>query len=71
MSKDKNKFQTTNPGPTTTVQVQPEVKQKYRLFCESCTGVAKISTTPTDGGVVNCAKCGNPTPQKAANWIVM
>ena len=72
MSKDKNRYSgSTNPGVETTEEVAPVVKTKYRLFCEACTGVAKISTNPTDGGVVTCAKCGSMTPQKAANWIQM
>lgn len=42
---------------------------KFRLFCESCTGIAEYSNEAKDGKSVVCANCGKTTPQKKENYI--
>lgn len=41
----------------------------YRLFCESCTGIAEYASEQKNGDAVTCVSCGNKTPRKAENYI--
>lgn len=42
---------------------------KYRLFCESCTGIACYGSEPVNGPMIICLNCGHQTPVKKENWI--
>jgi len=44
---------------------------KFRLFCESCTGIAGYGPEPVDGGSKTCQNCGHQTPVKKENWIAL
>jgi hypothetical protein len=47
-----------------------KARAKFRLFCESCTGVAMFSDTKeTKKDTVACLSCGNFTPVVKENWL--
>ena len=51
------------------VEVVNKVVNKFRYFCEACTGIAMVAEIPEVVKTVKCAVCGKEQTAKKENWI--